>query len=342
MKFWICYLRERRFILILYLATVLLFLSAGALWHMENLGNLLYAGLLTLTMWALAGVYGGIRYVRRCRELEKAVLCLERSGELGAEWTRALEEGAETAQGQLFMELLTLWEECRRRELDGRDEREADWKDYYMMWSHQIKSPISALKLLIENNGDCRDAFLMREELFLVEQYVDIVLTYQRLESMASDLMLQEYELGPLLKQAVRKYSVLFINKGLGVEVPDTAARILTDKKWFSFCLEQLLSNSIKYTAAGGIRFQAEEGDREVVLTLMDTGAGIPAEDLPRIFEKGFTGYNGRMDKKSTGIGLYLCKRVCGHLGIMISVESSPGQGTRVRLGIPAEQMRTA
>lgn len=338
MKFWMRYLREKRFIFFLYLATAMLFLGAGALWHMENMDMMLYAALLTFAVWALAGVYGGARYMRRCRDLEQAALCLEQSGELAPKWIEALGDDAETEEGKLFAELLALSEECRRRERDSRDEKEADWKDYYMMWSHQIKTPISALQLLLENNTDCRGAFPMREELFKIEQYVEMVLTYQRLEGMAADLMLQGYELAPILKQAVRKYSVLFINKGLGVEVPDTDVRILTDKKWFSFCLEQLLSNSIKYTLEGGIRFLVEEGEREIVLTLADTGIGIRAEDLPRIFDRGFTGCNGRMDKKSTGIGLYLCRQVAGHLGVGIAVESSPGEGTRARLTIPAGQ----
>ena len=125
------------------------------------------------------------------------------------------------------------------------------------------------------------------------------------------------------------------INKGLSAKVPDTKARVVTDEKWFSFCLEQLLSNSIKYTCSGGIRFLAEEGEREICLTVEDTGIGIRAEDLPRIFEKGFTGYNGRLDKRSTGIGLYLCRQVLGHLGIKIRAESQVGCGTRMRLTIP-------
>lgn len=340
MKFWMKYFRERKLTFFLYLAIALLFISVGALRHMENLKMLLYAALLAFVVWALAEVFCGIKYVRRCRELEQAALCLEQSGELAPKWIEALGDDAETAEGKLFAKLLALSEEGRRRERDGREEKEADWKDYYMMWSHQIKTPISALKLLIENNASCRDSFLMREELFKIEQCVETVLTYQRLEGIASDLVLQEYELASLLKQSVRKYSVLFINKGLSVEVPDTEVKILTDKKWFSFCLEQLLSNSIKYTVTGGIRFLVEEGERETVLTLADTGIGICAEDLPRIFEKGFTGYNGRMDKKATGIGLYLCRQAAGHLGVGIAVESSPGEGTRIRLAIPREQMQ--
>ena len=176
------------------------------------------------------------------------------------------------------------------------------------MWTHQIKTPISALRLLLEGSEiPGRAGFLMREELFKIEQYVDMVLTFQRLESMSSDMVLQEYDLSSLIKQAVKKYSVLFINKGLRLELGEMDIQILTDQKWFIFCLEQILSNSIKYTPNGGITINAKEN----MLSIQDTGIGIRPEDLPRIFDKGFTGYNGRMEKKSTGIGLYLCRRIC-------------------------------
>lgn len=333
MKYWMSYLREKRAAISLYLITAGLFLSVGCLWHMENLGMLLYAVLLTFAIWGIAGVILGKKYVRRCRELERIAVRFEQSGELSLQAYDDDFNG--TAAEQRLAEMLLQLDDNRRRERSEWEEKAANRKDYYMMWTHQIKTPISALKLLLEKNTDCRDGFLMREELFKIEQYVEMVLTYQRLDDMASDLVLQEYELAPLIRQAVRKYSVLFINKGLSAEVPDGKARVVTDEKWFSFCLEQLLSNSIKYTGEGGIRFLVEEGEREVCLTVEDTGIGIRAEDLPRIFEKGFTGYNGRLDKRSTGIGLYLCRQVLGHLGIGIRADSRVGDGTRMRLTIP-------
>lgn len=114
--------------------------------------------------------------------------------------------------------------------------------------------------------------------------------------------------------------------------------QIVTDEKWFVFCLEQILSNSIKYTPRGSISLRAEEEGKRVLLFLEDTGIGIRAEDLPRIFERGFTGYNGRMDKRATGIGLYLCRRIYGKLGITVQVYSEEGRGTKVVLGIPCAE----
>lgn len=301
----------------------------------------------------------GTRYVRKRRALEAAERELERWSELHLKEIRG---GADTSEGdeqprtmeQQFIRLLTMTDENRSREQREREEKEADRRDYFLMWAHQIKTPIAAMKLLLEEAGDCKNNFRMREELFKIEQYAEMVLTIQRLESMAADLVLQEYDLEPLLRQAVRKYSVLFINKGLQVEVPEEECRVLTDEKWFSFCLEQILSNAVKYTETGKITFgisrqdakgeSPEEGEQEncAVLYIEDTGMGIRTEDLPRIFDKGFTGYNGRVDKRATGIGLYLCKRICRQLGIAISVESRFGEGTRVELAIPISDSRPA
>ena len=356
-KFWMQYFGEKKTEIFLYFMTVLLFVVTCCLYHLENVDKLLYAAVLTFALWTGAGIVHGIRYVRKRRALEAAEGEFEQWSELHLKEIRG---GADTLESdeqprtveQQFIRLLTMMDENRSREQSEREEKEADRRDYFLMWTHQIKTPIAAMKLLLEEAGDCKNNFRMREELFKIEQYAEMVLTIQRLESMAADSVLQEYALVPLLRQAVRKYSVLFINKGLQVEVPEEECRVLTDEKWFSFCLEQILSNAVKYTEKGkitlGIKRQdaqgepPEEGKQEncVVLYIEDTGMGIRTEDLPRIFDKGFTGYNGRVDKRATGIGLYLCKRICRQLGITIRVESRFGEGTRVELAIPISGSR--
>ncbi len=339
-RYWWEYLGERRAAAALYLATVFLFVSTCCLYHIENVGMLLYAALMTLALWTLAGVVNGGKYVRKRRLLETAEREFEQLKELRLqEFCEAADawEGdrsPRTAEQQM-LRLLTAVDEERTGERSRQEEREADRRDYFLAWTHQIKTPIAAMRLLLEETEDQENNFRMREELFKIEQYAEMVLTIQRLESMGSDLVLEEYELTPLLRQAVRKYSVLFINRGLQVEVPEWNARILTDEKCFSFCLEQLLSNAIKYTGKGKITLSGRQQEDKVVLEIADTGMGIRAEDLPRIFERGFTGYNGRTDKRATGIGLYLCRKVCRQLGITIAVESSVGEGTRVELTIP-------
>ncbi len=342
MRLWIRYLREKRVTLILYFLTAALFLAVGSLYHIENLGKMFYASLLTLAVWAGAGLLEGMKYVRRSRRLEEIFRHFEHSGEVilgdGEKAPETLEASVETAESyqDALVCFLAALSDAMAGERADREEKEAERGDYYLMWTHQIKTPISAMKLLLNRPGlPEKDSFLLREELFKIEQYVEMVLAFQRLESIASDLVLQEYDLGSLVRQAVKKFSILFINKGLKLDLGEMDFRIVTDEKWFVFCLEQLLSNSIKYTPRGGISMAAQQKGDRAVFWLEDTGIGIRGEDLPRIFDRGFTGYNGRLEKRSTGIGLYLCKRIYKHLGITVQVESRKGQGTRVMLEVP-------
>lgn len=340
------YFREKRTVLLLYFLTVFLFIAVGCLYHLENLAKLLYAFILTFALWGIAGIIQGMRYVKKSRKLEKTIALLEQNADLPMEqfaagvWNE--EDGGPEGEGSLegdLERLLRLVCDSRSRERLLWEEQALERKDYYMMWVHQIKTPIAALRLLLE--GDARrdkESFLMREELFKIEQYAEMALSFQRLESMASDMVIRECELGVMVKQAVKKFAVLFINKGLQLSLCEISAQVLTDEKWFAVCLEQILSNSVKYTERGSIEIGCTEEEESVLLYITDTGIGIRQEDLPRIFEKGFTGYNGRMDKKATGIGLYLCKRICGQLGVDLTVKSRIGEGTTVCFYLPKQK----
>ncbi|MFR2965264.1 MAG: sensor histidine kinase [Anaerovoracaceae bacterium] len=145
----------------------------------------------------------------------------------------------------------------------------------------------------------------MSPELFRIEQYVEMVLTFLRLDSDTTDYVIKEYSLDDIVSQAVRKFSGDFINRKLTLEYKPLKAKVITDEKWLSFVIEQVLSNALKYTVNGKISISMEEPK---TLCISDTGIGIAAEDLPRIFEKGYSGYNGRVNKRASGIGLYLCK----------------------------------
>ena len=155
-----------------------------------------------------------------------------------------------------------------------------------------------------------------------------MVLQYLRLNSNVNDFVLQEYGLDNIIRQAVRKYAPMFIRKKLTLHYEPLQRKVVTDEKWLVFVLEQILSNAIKYTSSGDIFIYMENG----CLVVKDTGIGILPEDLPRIFDKGYTGYNGRSDKKASGIGLYLVKKILGKLGHKVLVESVPGEGTPVKL----------
>ncbi len=200
------------------------------------------------------------------------------------------------------------------------------------MWAHQIKTPIAAMRLILQSEEkDCNDELL--EQLFRTEQYVEMVLQYLRMTSDSSDLLIRRYSLDSIVKQAVKKYAKSFIRQKIKLNYEDLNVGVITDEKWLCFVIEQLLSNALKYTQSGSISIYMDDFLPET-LVIEDTGIGIQEEDLPRVFEKGFTGYNGRADKKSTGIGLFLCKKILKKLSHTISIESTLGKGTKVKIGL--------
>ena len=225
--------------------------------------------------------------------------------------------------------ILTLNKEYKNY-ISKSDIAKSDMIDYYTMWVHQIKTPISALKLLIQTS-ESEISSDLSSELFKIEQYVEMVLSYIRLGSNKNDFVLKEYDLDNIIRQAVRKYAPLFIRKKINLDFQPTNYKVLTDEKWLVFVIEQLLSNAIKYTNKGKISIYSLENKK---LVIEDTGIGISKEDIPRIFDKGFTGYNGRTDKKATGLGLYLCKNILDKLSHKISIESEVGVKTKVILDL--------
>ena len=221
--------------------------------------------------------------------------------------------------------------------------RYTEMMDYYGMWAHQIKTPIAAMRILLQSGMDREEneenQKLFRQlqmELFKTEQYVEMVLSYLKIGDIAKDMVLERCDLGKVVRQAVKKYSRLFILQKLSLEMGEIAEIVLTDEKWLSFVVEQILSNALKYTKSGSVSIYLEQ---EGVLVIKDTGIGISAEDLPRIMEKGYTGYNGRIDKRSTGIGLYLCKKVMDKLHHQLRIDSEDGKGTKVVLDLRRTQL---
>ncbi len=207
-------------------------------------------------------------------------------------------------------------------------------ENYYTLWAHQIKTPIAAMHLLLETGGGSEHDALAAE-LLKIEQYVEMVLTYLRLDGGGSDLVLRRVPLDEQVRTSLRKLARLFILKKLTVCFDETGRTVLSDEKWLGFVVEQVLSNAIKYTPRGGTIRIYGHGE---ALVIADSGIGIRAEDLPRVFEKGFTGFNGREDKKSSGIGLYLCRRIMERLVGAITIVSQPGEGTVVRLHLPERE----
>lgn len=211
----------------------------------------------------------------------------------------------------------------------GERERE-EILDYFTLWAHQIKTPIAASKILLQREENDYN-LAISNEVFKIEQYVNMVLSYLRLDEMSSDLVLKEYSLDDIVKQAIRKYSRLFIGKRISLNYEPLNLNIVTDEKWLLFVIEQVLSNAIKYTKEGGKISIYNIGK---TLVIEDNGIGIEKSDLPRVFEKGFTGFNGRSDKKSTGLGLYLCNNILKKLSHKIEIESEVLKFTRVKINL--------
>ena len=217
---------------------------------------------------------------------------------------------------------------------DSMNMKYSDMVDYYTMWVHQIKTPIASMHLILQKE-DSEDSRRLRAELFRVEQYVQMVLCFLRLDSDFTDYVIKEYGVDDIIRPAVRRLAPQFIMMKLALEYESADAIVLTDEKWLGFVVEQVLSNAVKYTSAGSISIKCDV-DR---LVISDTGIGIAAEDLPRIFDRGYTGFNGRTDRKASGIGLYLCRRICDNLGHSIEAQSVPGQGTTIIIGLERDKL---
>ena len=202
--------------------------------------------------------------------------------------------------------------------------------EYYTIWAHQIKTPIASMRLQIQSE-DSDVARRLDGDLNRIEAYVEMVLTFLRLDSDSTDYVIKEIDLDAVIKPAIRKFARDFISKKLTMDFKPTETKVLSDEKWLSFVIEQVLSNAVKYTKEGGIKVYMDEPG---ILCIEDTGIGINTADLPRIFENGYTGFNGREDKRASGIGLYLCKRICDNLGHKISAESEQGAGTKIRIDL--------
>ncbi len=231
-----------------------------------------------------------------------------------------------------YQELIMIIEQNRSELINTKDKDFKDMLNYYTIWAHQIKTPIAAMRLLLQSEKSNLNNELL-EQLFKIEQYVEMVLQYLRLESMNSDLMFKRYSIDDIIRQGIRKYSKSFILKKIKLNYENLNYYVLTDEKWLVFVIEQILSNALKYTKKGEISIYMDH-NLPNTLVIEDTGIGIEQEDMPRVFEKGFTGYNGRSDKKSTGIGLYLCKQIVDKMSHTISIESKPGKGTKVKIGL--------
>ena len=237
---------------------------------------------------------------------------------------------AQSPQEQAYQALLLALHADRQKLKSDMNARYHDMTEYYTVWAHQIKTPIAAIRLALQNE-DTPLSRRLTGEVGRVEQYVQMALTYLRLGSDSSDYVIRSCALDDIIRPAVRRFAGEFIQRKIQLNYQMLNYTVITDEKWLGFVVEQVLSNALKYTPQGSVSIYMEP---EGVLCIRDTGIGIAPEDLPRVFEKGYTGYNGRSHRKASGLGLYLCREILTRLGHSVSAESQVDHGTTIRIDL--------
>ena len=237
---------------------------------------------------------------------------------------------AQSPQEQAYQALLLALHTDRQKLKSDMNARYHDMTEYYTVWAHQIKTPIAAIRLALQNE-DTPLSRRLTGEVGRVEQYVQMALTYLRLGSDSSDYVIRSCALDDIVRPAVRRFAGEFIQRKIQLNYQMLNYTVITDEKWLGFVVEQVLSNALKYTPQGSVSIYMEP---EGVLCIRDTGIGIAPEDLPRVFEKGYTGYNGRTHRKASGLGLYLCREILTRLGHSVSAESQVDHGTTIRIDL--------
>ena len=326
MGYIISYIKQHRLALLAFVLCAVLF-AATFLFYRFPLKAVLYPTVLCLVLLAGFAAADIVRTRKKHAELER-IKCFD--AKLADSFPEA--DGVVEAD---YQEIIRLMREQHDRAEQRTEQGLREMMDYYTVWVHQIKTPIASMRLALQNE-DTAESRQLQSELGRIERYVEMVLTFLRLGADSTDYVIKEHELDDIVRGAVKKLAGDFINKKIKLEYTELNEKVLTDEKWLSFVVGQVLSNALKYTSEGTVSIYTESPK---TLCIRDTGIGIAADDLPRVFENGYTGYNGRSDKKASGIGLYLCRRVCDKLGHGISAESRAGEGTVIRIALDKKKL---
>ena len=208
--------------------------------------------------------------------------------------------------------------------------KEKELQEYFLIWIHQIKTPITAGKLICDSDIENENVKNIKKELIYIEDYTNMALSYLKMANHNTDMDISLVNLDDIIKPLIKKYAILFISNNIKLEYEKLNVKVITDSKWCMVVIEQLLSNAIKYTKNGIVSISFNE--KENYLEIKDNGIGIKDSDLPKIFDKGYSGFNGRQNQKSTGIGLFLVKQILDKLGQKVKLESKLGEGTSVKV----------
>lgn len=311
------YLKDRKLIFIAILFWIAIFSGVFALCGIE-FKYVWYPTVLGCMALVICLVVDFVCYYKKCRSLTMVENSIDVTLDNLPKTSNQIEK--------MYTELLKLLTNEKNEEVNNILNSKKETMEYVTLWSHQIKTPITALQLLA-NDTDEEIRIEILNRLFEIEQYQDMMLQYLRLEGGGSDYVLADYSVKDMVNQVVKYFARIFISKGISVKIQvDESRKVVTDEKWMVFVLKQLISNALKYTSKGEICISFDNDE----LLIKDSGIGIAKEDLPRIFDRGYTGYNGRKDKKATGLGLYLTKQILDRLNHKIEIDSQIGVGTRV------------
>lgn len=279
--------------------------------------------LFSVFLLVLFSVISFYRYFRKIKQLEW-MSKQEISGNAIAFLPKATSRTEHLYQQMLLQEI-----QQKNQKEEVFAEKKKEIMDDFGLWLHQIKTPVAALDLLIQHGQ--ADTVQLQAELFKINEYLQMMLNYLRQNLDTEDLVFEQQKLDAVVKAVVKKYAVFFSQKDLQLKLGNLDERVVTDKKWLIFILEQVIFNAVKYTKNGKITIEASENE----LTITDTGIGIRQEDLPRIFDKGYTGYNGREQQRASGLGLYLSKIVAEKIGCQLAITSQINYGTKVTILFP-------
>lgn len=321
------YIKSKSAYILVCAAALAVFFSVIALYRL-NIYAVLYAALLSSL---LIIPFAAVRIIKSVNA-QKQLLKILKSEEIMIESNSFPE--TRDSEKQYYTEIIKRLAAEKQTLISDLAIKLRETDDYYTLWAHQIKTPIAAMHLLLQSDSGT----LSREcesELFKIEQYTEMALGYIRLESGTNDFVITACDTDRIIKSVLKKFSKQFILKKLTLDYKETGLTAVTDEKQLGFIIEQIISNSLKYTKKGTISVYSKGNS----IFISDTGIGISGEDLPRIFEKGYTGYNGRTDRKSTGLGLYLCRRTADKLGHTLRVSSEVGKGTLAEIDLTPESI---
>lgn len=328
------YVKDKRYFILFYLSLmsfVSLIMLVG-FYQLNPFNKILYTN---ITCFVIAALYIIIGYFYRRKFYQEMKDLIESS----QEETMAIMPDAQNNEQKLIFNILKKVNKEHAKQLETLYDQKRDQQEFIMSWIHEVKIPIAASRLLMENSEDKTTDFLtdkFEDELHKINDYVEQALYYSRIDSFSKDYFISEMNTNQLIKNSVKKYAKLFINKGIHFEMDDTEQLVQSDKKWFGFVIDQLVANALKYTDEGGrISVYFEEDSEEKRLFIQDNGIGIAPEDIGRVFEKGFTGSTGRSHAKSTGMGLYLAKQLANKLGHDITIKSEVNDYTKVTIHFP-------